>query len=187
MVGDGFLACDITFEKNVGPSKHQAVGLHINANISTVYHCNMLENQDIIYVHSIYQFYTGCFIIRTIDFIFGKAVVVLQNCDICAHHPNPDQRNIVTAHGGDDPNENTGIVIQRCKIRATSNLQAVAGSFQSYLGRPWKRYSRTVVIQMEISNIIYLAGWFEWYGDFTNATLYYAEHWNTSPGANMSK
>ncbi|KAI3711935.1 hypothetical protein L1987_70484 [Smallanthus sonchifolius] len=50
---------------------------------------------------------------------------------------------MVTAQGRSDPNQNTGIVIQKSRIGATSDLQPVQASFPTYLGRPWRNFSRT--------------------------------------------
>ncbi|XP_030448705.1 pectinesterase-like [Syzygium oleosum] len=183
VVGDGFLARDITFQNTAGPSKHQAVALRVGADFSAFHRCDMLAYQDTLYVHSLRQFYVGCLVAGTVDFIFGNAAAVLQDCDIHARRPNPGQRNMVTAQGRDDPNQNTGIVIQKCRIGATSDLLAVKESFQTYLGRPWKTYSRTVIMQTAISDIINPAGWYEWDGNFALDTLYYAEHANTGAGA----
>ncbi|XP_022852275.1 pectinesterase-like isoform X2 [Olea europaea var. sylvestris] len=186
VVGDGFLARDITFQNNAGPSKQQAVALRVNADLSAFYRCSMLAYQDTLYVHSLRQFYVNCIIAGTIDFIFGNAAVVLQNCDIQARLPNSGQRNMVTAQGRDDPNQNTGIVIQRCRIRATSDLQAVNGRVETYLGRPWREYSRTVIMQSDISDIVHPAGWYEWDGNFALNTLFYAEYQNTGAGSGTS-
>ncbi|KAL3744601.1 hypothetical protein ACJRO7_013812 [Eucalyptus globulus] len=186
VVGEGFLARDITFQNTAGPSKHQAVALRVGADFSAFHRCDMLAYQDTLYVHSLRQFYVGCLVAGTVDFIFGNAAAVLQDCDIHARRPNPGQRNMVTAQGRDDPNQNTGIVIQKCRIGATSDLLAVKGSFQTYLGRPWKMYSRTVIMQTEISDVINPAGWYEWDGNFALDTLYYAEHANTGPGASTA-
>ncbi|KAK6126678.1 hypothetical protein DH2020_039573 [Rehmannia glutinosa] len=183
VVGGGFLARDITFQNTAGPSKHQAVALRVNADLCAFYRCDMLAYQDTLYVHSLRQFYTGCIIVGTVDFIFGNAAAVLQNCDIHARRPNSGQRNMVTAQGRADPNQNTGIVIQRCRIGATSDLRPVQSSFPTYLGRPWQEYSRTVIMQTEISNVINPAGWYEWNGNFALNTLFYAEYANTGAGA----
>ncbi|XP_047964878.1 pectinesterase-like [Salvia hispanica] len=183
VVGGGFLARDITFENTAGPSKHQAVALRVNADLCAFYRCDMLAYQDTLYVHSLRQFYTGCLISGTVDFIFGNAEVVFQDCDIHARRPNPGQRNMVTAQSRKDPNQNTGIVIHGCRVGATSDLRPVQGDFPTYLGRPWKEYARTVVMQSEISDVISPAGWHEWSGDFALATLFYAEYGNTGAGA----
>ncbi|KAF7847015.1 hypothetical protein BT93_L3441 [Corymbia citriodora subsp. variegata] len=182
--GEGFLAKDITFENSAGPSKHQAVALRVNRDFTAFYRCAMLAYQDTLYVHSFRQFYYDCFIAGTIDFIFGNAAAVLEDCDIHARRPNPSQSNMVTAQGRDDPNQNTGIVIQKCRIGATSDLLEAKDSFKTYLGRPWKEYSRTVIMQTEISDIIKPAGWHPWNGDFALDTLFYVEYANTGEGAN---
>ncbi|XVF48813.1 hypothetical protein PTKIN_Ptkin03bG0218500 [Pterospermum kingtungense] len=185
-VGDGFLARDITFQNTAGPSKHQAVALRVGSDLSAFYRCDMLAYQDTLYVHSLRQFYVQCLIAGTVDFIFGNAAAVFQDSDIHARRPNPNQRNMVTAQGRDDPNQNTGIVIQKCRIGATQDLEAVKTNFSTYLGRPWKRYSRTVIMQSVISDIIHPAGWFEWDGDFALDTLTYREYQTTGPGADTS-
>ncbi|XP_076920703.1 pectinesterase-like [Bidens hawaiensis] len=185
-VGAGFLARDITFQNTAGPSGHQAVALRVGSDLSAFYQCDMLAYQDTLYVHSNRQFYINCFIAGTVDFIFGNAAAVFQDCDIHARRPNPNQRNMVTAQGRSDPNQNTGIVIQKSRIGATSDLRAVQGSFPTYLGRPWREYSRTVVMQSAISDVINPAGWFPWSGNFALDTLYYGEYQNTGAGASTA-
>lgn len=186
VVGEGFLARDITFENTAGPAKHQAVALRVGADLSAFYRCDMLAYQDTLYVHSNRQFYVGCLIAGTVDFIFGNAAAVLQNCDIHARRPGSGQKNMVTAQGRTDPNQNTGIVIQNCSIGATSDLLAVKSSFPTYLGRPWKEYSRTVIMQSSISDVIHPDGWHIWSGTFALDTLFYGEYQNTGLGAEAS-
>ncbi|KAA8541573.1 hypothetical protein F0562_022725 [Nyssa sinensis] len=186
VVGERFLGRDITFQNTAGPSKHQAVALRVGADLSAFYRCDMLAYQDTLYVHSNRQFYINCLVAGTVDFIFGNAAAVLQDCDIHARRPNSGQRNMLTAQGRTDPNQNTGIVIQKCRIGATSDLLPVISSFPTYLGRPWKEYSRTVVMQTAISNVINPAGWHEWDGNFALNTLYYGEYQNTGAGAGTS-
>lgn len=186
VVGEGFLARDITFQNTAGPSKHQAVALRVGADLSAFYNCDMLAYQDTLYVHSNRQFFVNCLIAGTVDFIFGNAAAVLQNCDIHARKPNSGQKNMVTAQGRTDPNQNTGIVIQKSRIGATSDLKPVQGSFPTYLGRPWKEYSRTVIMQSSITDVIHPAGWHEWDGNFALNTLFYGEHQNSGAGAGTS-
>ncbi|KAL0855272.1 hypothetical protein Bca101_060425 [Brassica carinata] len=182
-VGERFLARDITFQNTAGPSKHQAVALRVGSDFSAFYRCDMLAYQDTLYVHSNRQFFVSCLIAGTVDFIFGNAAVVLQDCDIHARRPNSGQRNMVTAQGRTDPNQNTGIVIQNCRIGATSDLMSVKSSFPTYLGRPWKEYSQTVIMQSDISDVIRPEGWFEWDKTFALNTLTYREYANTGAGA----
>ncbi|MQL80210.1 hypothetical protein Taro_012652 [Colocasia esculenta] len=182
-VGEKFLARDLTFQNTAGPSKHQAVALRVGSDLSAFYRCNIVAYQDTLYVHSLRQFFRDCYISGTVDFIFGNAAVVLQSCNIQARRPNGGQKNMVTAQGRADPNQNTGIVIQGCTISASSDLAPVVGSFPTFLGRPWKAYSRTMVMQSTITNVISPAGWHEWSGTFALNTLTYREYQNTGAGA----
>ncbi|CAI0470836.1 unnamed protein product [Linum tenue] len=176
--GKGFLARDITFENTAGHAKHQAVALRVGADQSAFYRCDILGHQDTLYVHSNRQFFVNCLVTGTVDFIFGNAAAVLQDCDIHARVPGPGQKNMVTAQGRKDPNQNTGIVIQT----AAGN-----GSYPTYLGRPWKEYSRTVVMESEIGGVVHSAGWAEWNASFGLATLYYGEFRNRGAGANTTE
>ncbi|EXB33529.1 putative pectinesterase/pectinesterase inhibitor 39 [Morus notabilis] len=186
VVGNGFIAKGITFENSAGPSKHQAVALRSGSDLSTFYKCSFIGYQDTLYAHSLRQFYRECDVYGTIDFIFGNAAVVLQNCNFYARRPNPNQHNIFTAQGREDPNQNTGISILNCKVTAASDLSPVKSSFKTYLGRPWKEYSRTVFMKSYIDDLVDPAGWLEWNATFALTTLYYGEYMNHGPGSNTS-
>ncbi|KAL5227552.1 hypothetical protein ABZP36_015817 [Zizania latifolia] len=186
VVGDNFLARDLTIENAAGPSKHQAVALRVGADLSAFYRCSFVGYQDTLYVHSLRQFFRECDIYGTIDFIFGNSAVVFQSCNLYARRPLSSQSNVYTAQGREDPNQNTGISIQKCKVAAASDLAAVQSSFKTYLGRPWKQYSRTVYLQSELDSVVNPAGWLEWSGNFALDTLYYGEYQNTGAGAGTS-
>ncbi|KAG4950807.1 hypothetical protein JHK85_044674 [Glycine max] len=186
VVGANFLARDITFQNTAGPSKHQAVALRVGGDLSAFFNCDFLAFQDTLYVHNNRQFFVKCLITGTVDFIFGNSAVVFQDCDIHARLPDSGQKNMVTAQGRVDPNQNTGIVIQKCRIGATKDLESVKKNFKTYLGRPWKEYSRTVIMQSSISDVIDPIGWHEWSGNFALSTLVYREYQNTGPGAGTS-
>ncbi|KAL2337326.1 hypothetical protein Fmac_011772 [Flemingia macrophylla] len=184
--GERFIAVDVTFRNTAGPEKHQAVAVRNNADLSTFYRCSFEGYQDTLYVHSLRQFYRECDIYGTVDFIFGNAAVVFQGCNIYARKPLPNQKNAVTAQGRTDPNQNTGISIQNCTIDAAPDLAVSLNSTLSYLGRPWKVYSRTVYLQSYIGNVIDPAGWLEWNGTVGLDTLFYGEFSNYGPGSNTS-
>ncbi|XP_072974749.1 pectinesterase [Typha angustifolia] len=186
VVGNGFLARDITIENSAGASKHQAVALRTGSDLSAFYRCSFVGYQDTLYVHSLRQFYRECDIYGTVDFVFGDAAVVLQNCNLYARKPDPNQKNVFTAQGREDPNQNTGIVIQKCKVTAAADLIPVQSNFPTFLGRPWKQYSRTVYMQSFLDSLIDPKGWLEWNGNFALDTLYYGEYMNRGPGSNTA-
>ncbi|XP_038976856.1 probable pectinesterase/pectinesterase inhibitor 25 [Phoenix dactylifera] len=184
--GDRFIAINITFENTAGPEKHQAVAVRNSADLSSFYRCSFLGYQDTLYAHSLRQFYRDCDVYGTVDFIFGNAASVFQNCNIYARKPLPDQANAITAQGRTCPNQTTGISIHNCTIRAAPDLEADLNSTKTFLGRPWKEYSRTVYMQSSIDRAIDPLGWMEWNGTFALSTLYYGEFENYGPGANTS-
>ncbi|KAL2327526.1 hypothetical protein Fmac_020953 [Flemingia macrophylla] len=184
--GRGFIARDITFENSAGPEKHQAVALRSDSDLSVFYRCGISGYQDSLYTHTMRQFYRECRISGTVDFIFGDATALFQNCNIVARKGLRNQKNTITAHGRKDPDEPTGFSIQFCNISADLDLVHVVNSTHTYLGRPWKPYSRTIFMQSYISDVLRPEGWLEWNGDDGLDTLYYAEYMNYGPGAGLS-
>ncbi|KAF8014891.1 hypothetical protein BT93_H0630 [Corymbia citriodora subsp. variegata] len=186
VVAPNFVAINMTFRNTAGPEKHQAVAVRSGADLSMFYSCSFEAYQDTLYTHSLRQFYRECDVYGTVDFIFGNAAVVFQNCNLYPRLPMSGQSNMITAQGRTDVNQNTGTSIQNCIIKATSDLASSNTSVQTYLGRPWKLYSRTVYMQSFMDSLINPAGWQIWDGDFALSTLYYAEYNNTGPGSNTT-
>ncbi|XP_020540673.1 probable pectinesterase/pectinesterase inhibitor 60 isoform X2 [Jatropha curcas] len=179
-----FVARGITFSNTAGPLKGQAVALRSASDLSVFYRCSFQGYQDTLFVHSQRQFYKECYIYGTIDFIFGNAAVVFQNCIIYVRKPLKGQANMITAQGRNDPYQNTGISIHNSQILPAPDLKPVVRSFQTYLGRPWMQYSRTVILKTYIDGFINPAGWSKWLdSDFALDTLYFAEYKNSGPGS----
>ncbi|KAJ0699334.1 putative pectinesterase [Helianthus annuus] len=187
VVAPNFVAMNLTIRNTAGAIKHQAVALRSGADLSTFYKCSFEGYQDTLYAHSLRQFYRECDIYGTVDFIFGNAATVLQNCNLYPRLPMSGQFNAITAQGRTDPGQNTGTSIQKCNIRAADDLAASNGTTVTYLGRPWKEYSRTVYMQSFMDSLIAPAGWSVWSGDFALNTSYYAEFNNSGPGSDTSQ
>ena len=64
-------------------------------------------------------------------------------------HPLKNQFVTIMAQGKKDPNQNTGISIQKCDISPFDVLTA-----PTYLGRPWKEFSTTVIMQSAIGSFL---------------------------------
>ncbi|KAI3789921.1 hypothetical protein L2E82_02728 [Cichorium intybus] len=181
--GQGFIARDMKFENTAGPEKHQAVAFRSDSDLSVIFRCAITGYQDTLYAHSMRQFYRECLITGTVDFIFGDGAVVFQNCQILARKGLSNQKNTITAQGRKDPNQPSGFAIQFSNISVEPDL--INSSISTYLGRPWKLYSRTIFMQSYISSFIKPEGWLEWNGNFALDTLYYAEYMNYGPGAGL--
>ncbi|KAL9356032.1 hypothetical protein Peur_049285 [Populus x canadensis] len=175
--GKGFIARDMTFRNTAGPLNHQAVALRVDSDQSAFYRCSMEGYQDTLYAHSLRQFYRECEIYGTIDYIFGNGAAVFQNCKIYTRVPLPLQKVTITAQGRKNPHQSTGFSIQDSYIFASQ---------PTYLGRPWKQYSRTVFMNTYMSALVQPRGWLEWYGNFALGTLWYGEYRNHGPGALLS-
>ncbi|KAL9153882.1 hypothetical protein ABFS82_10G077000, partial [Erythranthe guttata] len=181
--GRGFIARDMGFKNKAGPAKLQAVALRSSSDRTIFHRCHFDGYQDTLYTHSNRQYYRDCTITGTIDFIFGNAAAVFQNCTIQPRQPGPGQYNTITAQSKSDPNQKTGFSIQRCRISPFGNLTAA-----TFLGRPWNNHSTVVVMETDVQGIIDPAGWIKWAPDSeVPDTIFYAEYNNTGPGSVISR
>ena len=186
VVGNYFLAKDIGFENTAGAEKHQAVALRVSSDMSVFFNCRMDGYQDTLYAHAHRQFYRDCTISGTIDFVFGNSATVLQNCTMIVRKPMDNQQCIVTAQGRTDRREPSALILQGCTIAAEPTYLAVKDINRAYLGRPWKEFSRTVVMQSTIGAFIQPEGWLPWMGNFGLNTCFYAEIGNKGPGSDQA-
>ncbi|XP_057964913.1 pectinesterase [Malania oleifera] len=186
-VGNGFIAKAMGFSNTAGPEGHQAVALRVQSDMSALYNCRMDGYQDTLYTQAHRQFYRNCVISGTVDFIFGDAAAVIQNSLLIVRKPMDNQQNAVTAQGRSDRRETSGIVIHNCRIVPEQKLFPVRFKIPTYLGRPWKEFSRTVIMESTIGDFIQPAGWMAWDGDFALNTLFFAEYANRGPGARTDR
>lgn len=179
--GKGFIGIDMGFKNTAGPKKEQAVALRSSSDHSIFYRCSFDAYQDTLYAHSNRQFYRDCYITGTVDFIFGNAAVIFQNCSIQPRKPLPKQFNAITAQSKSDPNQNTGISIQRCRVFSSSNIN---NTTKTYLGRPWTDYSTTIFMESDIGGVVDPAGWTQWTPNVDpRSSIFYAEYQNTGMGS----
>lgn len=182
----GFIGMGMGFVNTAGPEGEQAVAVRVKGDMTAFFNCRFDAYQDTLYVQANRQFYRSCTISGTVDFIFGDSPTVIQNCKIIVRRGGDGQKNMVTAQGRSDPKQNTAIVIHNCRILPDKQLFPVRFQLASYLGRPWKQYSRTIIMESVIGDLIQPEGWYPWQGNFALDTLYYAEYGNTGPGAGTS-
>ncbi|KGN66044.1 putative pectinesterase/pectinesterase inhibitor 28 [Cucumis sativus] len=187
VTAEHFMARDIGFENTAGPQKHQAVALRVQADKAVFYNCEMHGYQDTLYVHTMRQFYRDCTVSGTIDFIFGDAAAIFQSCTFLVRKPLPNQQCIVTAHGRKERRQPSALIIQNCSFKPHADLVPVQKQFRSFLGRPWKEYSRTIIMESYIGDLIQPEGWLPWAGDWGLRTCFYTEYNNYGPGSDKSK
>ncbi|KAK4273320.1 hypothetical protein QN277_021746 [Acacia crassicarpa] len=186
-MANGFIAKYMTFVNTAGPEKHQAVAFRNQGDMSACFDCSFVGYQDTLYAQTNRQLYRNCDISGTVDFIFGVSTTLIQSSRIIVRKPMDNQFNTVTADGRIQKNLPTGTVIQNCDIVPENALFPVRFKIRSYLGRPWKQYARTVVMESRIGDFIQPEGWTPWAGNAYLNTLYYAEYNNEGPGANVAR
>lgn len=188
MLAPNFLGRDFTVRNTAGAINHQAVALKVQGDKSAFWRCSFEAYQDTLYTHSNRQFFKDCNISGTVDFIFGNAAAVFQSCTLLARVPLPGQQNTFTAQGRTIGSQNTGLSIQNCVVDAAPELKNYVGSaVMSYLGRPWKEFSRTVFLTSSVTGVVAPEGWLPWNGDFALATLFYGEYKNWGAGATTGR
>ncbi|CAN1784245.1 Probable pectinesterase/pectinesterase inhibitor 21 [Linum perenne] len=178
VAADYFFAKNLRIENSAGAEKHQAVALRVSADFAVFHNCTFDGYQDTLYTHTKRQFYRDCTISGTIDYIFGDAAVVFQNCIFLIRKPMSNQQCIVTAQGRKQRHQPSAIIIQNGTITAHPDMKD---------GRPWKNFSRTVIMESYIDELISPDGWLPWMGTVGLKTCWYGEYGNYGPGADKSK
>ncbi|CAH9133653.1 unnamed protein product [Cuscuta epithymum] len=187
-LGAGFMAQDICFQNTAAPPKEQAVAIMVGSDQSVFNRVKIDGYQDSLYAYAGRQFYQACSITGTVDFIFGNGAAVFQNSQILARLPAHGQPTCISAQGRLDPNQNTGLSFQNCKVIPGPDLEPVkAENKKTMLGRPWKLYSRTMYMQSYLDDHIDPLGWEPFSGTAGLDTCDYAEYMNTGPGAGTSQ
>ena len=170
-----FLAENLTFENSAGASEEiaQACAVTVNGDRVAFVNCRFIANQDTVYTFGPgqRQFFKGCYIEGTTDFIFGFSVAWFEDCVIMSK-----KNSYVTAASTPEGQE-WGYVFRNCRLVHNETADRV------YLGRPWRPYARTVFLECELGDHILKEGWHNWNKKDAEKTSFYAEYANYGPGA----
>ncbi len=182
---DDFAAMDISFRNTVvndgSFADQQGVALRVNGDRQTYYNCRLLGYQDTYYTWGgrgtgrVYM--KNCYIEGSVDFIFGRDIVVFDNCEI---HINREGGTLTAA--STEPETNFGYVFRDCQITADSIGFDGRPITSFILGRPWQQAPRTVFIRCEEPASLNPDGWSSW----NVVPALYAEYLCTGPGSETS-
>lgn len=163
--GDDFMAKNLTIKNTSGPVG-QAVALSVSANRCYFENCALLGYQDTLYTEGegFKQYFKDCYIEGGVDFIFGGATVLFENCTL-----NSKSDSYITAASTPQGQE-FGYVFKNCKLTADDNVKNV------YLGRPWRFNAKTVFIECEMGSHIRPEGWHNWGKKEAEVQAFYAEY-----------
>lgn len=172
--GHDFYAENITFENSFGVGS-QAVAVLTEADRLVFKNCKFLGWQDTLYAKNGRQYFENCYIEGHVDFIFGQAQAVFENCEI---HSKGD--GFIAAPMRFAADEPSGFVFDNCRLTGENIQKGVL------LGRPWRDYGRTVYLNTKMDAHIRAEGWNNWLPE-REKTAYFAEYNSTGPGAKTSE
>jgi len=174
--GNDFHAENLTIENSAG-AVGQAIALALEADRCSFKNCKLLGNQDTLYVagENARQYFKNCYIEGTTDFIFGEATALFENCTI-----NCKADSYITA-ASTPQNVSYGFIFKNCNLTAASGINKV------FLGRPWRKYARTVFLNCKMGSFILPKGWDNWKSTDNEKTVFYAEYKSTGEGANKNE
>ncbi|KAF1894680.1 hypothetical protein Lal_00020972 [Lupinus albus] len=176
----------MTFLKNTynnpGFAHANAVGIlpalaaKVEGNRSAFYNCSFKGVQDTLWDRSGLHYYYNCYIQGAIDFIFGDGQSIYEKCAInfTTGIDGPTIDGVITAQKRESTDSTSGFVFKECTINGING--------KAELGRAYGPYSRVIIANSYLSDIVRPEGWSTW--DKPEENIIYVEVNNTGPGAN---
>lgn len=179
----------LTVENAAAPRQQvgQAIALYADGDFFTCEECTLRSHQDTLFTAPLppkelqkngfigpKQFaprtpqrhtYRRCRIEGDVDFIFGGAAAWFEDCDIVSV-----DAGYATAASTPE-GQKYGYVFKHCRFLGDNLPQA-----SCYLGRPWRDYAKTVLLDCTIGAHIRPKGWHDWDKPPFHECGYYAEY-----------
>lgn len=198
--GNHFTAKNLTFENTAGfgPKIGQAVAVYADGDYMTFENCRFLGRQDTLFTAPLpptviewggfrgprenaprdngTHYYKNCYLEGDVDFIFGGATAYFEECEIHSRTRGTNPDGYVTAASTPEGRE-FGYVFDRCRFTSDCAPETV------YLGRPWRNFAKTVILNSELGPHIKKEGWHDWNKEEARVQTFYAEYNNFGPGA----
>ncbi|HEY3762924.1 MAG TPA: pectinesterase family protein [Verrucomicrobiae bacterium] len=188
VLGNDFHAQNLTFQ-NASGDHGQAQAFRVEGDRAILNDCRLLGWQDTLLLNNGRDYFTNCYVAGRVDFIYGTAAVVFQNCEI--HSRNGGH---VTA--ADTPqNKPFGLVFMDCRLTGDTNPwvgpNGVPANTNSPpkadLGRPWRPYASVTYLNCWMGDHIKPEGWNNWRNPANEQTARFSEYNSSGPGANPDK
>ena len=189
ILGDGFRAENITF-RNTSGDRGQGLAVRIDADRVFFKNCRLLGWQDTLMANSGRQYFQDCYIEGRVDFIYGDATAVFEQCQL--HSKNG---GYITA-ASTPPERPFGFVFLHCKLTGddvpwvdpTGTAPAKVWKLpNAQLGRPWRAHASVAFLECEMGDHIKPEGWNNWGKTENETTARFVEFGNTGRGAQQDK
>lgn len=178
VLSDDFTAENITFSNSALYGTGQALALRLEGDRMIFTNCKFISHQDTLFANGDgRQYFNNCYIEGDVDFIYGSATAVFEDCDIVNVRKTG---GYITAASTPEDRE-FGFVFIDSRIIGDVNSGSV------WLGRPWRPYSHTAYINCYLSEVVQPTGWHNWGKASNEATARYLEYNNYGPGANPGR
>lgn len=177
---DDFIARNITFENSASNKEPagQAMAAEITGDRMVFKNCRFLGHQDTLFADGEgRQYYKNCYIAGTVDFIYGSATAVFDECEIFSR----ERHNGYVTAPSTPPERKYGFVFINCRLVGDAPQSTV------YLGRPWRPYGSTTYINCYMGSHIRPEGWHNWRDESREKTARFSEYNSRGPGANIAE
>lgn len=198
--GNFFTAKNLTFANTAGygPKVGQAVAVYADGDCMTFENCRFLGHQDTLFTAPLpptvvewggfrgprenaprdngTHYYKNCYIEGDVDFIYGGATAFFEECEIRSLSRGTDPNGYITAASTPEGRP-YGYVFNRCRFTSDCAPETV------YLGRPWRSFAKTVIMNSWLGDHIKKEGWHDWGKEEAHTQTFYAEYNNSGPGA----
>ncbi|MGW2824872.1 pectinesterase family protein [Streptomyces sp. NPDC001443] len=198
---DGFTARWITFANDWLRADHpgvtgtQAVAIKVQGDRSAFHHCRFLGHQDTLYADSraltafARQYYAHCYVEGDVDFVFGRATAVYDNC----HFRTLDRTDLAGAPYGFVFAPSTAVANPRGYLVSRSRVSSAAPDAFYKLARPWVPGSDPTARPMLTVRDTRLGAGIDAVAPYTDMSATYpwqdqrfAEYRDTGPGAEIT-
>ncbi|KAE8698070.1 putative pectinesterase 29 [Hibiscus syriacus] len=183
-LADNIIVNSISFVNSYnGPNSKNARAPAVAALINgdkSFFRCGFSSVQDTLWDATGRHYFKRCHIEGAVDFIFGNGQSIYEDCSI-RYLGDTLPRGLagfITAQGRNNPQVSSGFVFKNCRIY---------GKGTTFLGRPWRDFSRVLFYNCRFSNVVNPRGWNAWNSVGEEKYLTFAEYNNYGPGANKSK
>ena len=178
---DDVTLANLTIKNDAGDGREvgQAIALYADGDRLVVDACRILGHQDTLFAGPLpprevrpggfigpkqfaprrvgRQYYRRCFIAGDVDFIFGGACAYFEGCEIRSLNRDMDVNGYVTAASTPE-GEPYGFVFHGCSFTAPQDVAPDSVC----LGRPWREWAQTVLIDCWLGQHIKREGWWDW-------------------------